>query len=187
MVAFSTRARFRKHFQERKARLSPYTCILEIRTISFPLIHFREKSRAVKYSPSTRKTPFSTGIKKEGSSSIAIYLYTRNTNNFFSINPFSRKVSSSEIFAFDEEDPLFFWDKERGKLVYILVSIYLYPRNTNNFFSINPFSRKVSSSEIFPFDEEDPLFYWNKERKGGERNGCIEDEKFGGARFISAK
>ena len=67
------------------------------------------------------------------------------------------------------------------------IAIYLYPRNTNSLFSINPFSRKVSSSEIFPFDEEDPLFYWNKERKGGERNGCIEDEKFGGARFISAK
>ena len=116
-------------------------------------------------------SPFSKAFSRKKSSSIAIYLYPRNTNNFFSINPFSRKVSSSEIFAFDEEDPLFFWDKERGKLVYILVSIYLYPRNTNNFFSINPFSRKVSSSEIFPFDEEDPLFYWNKERKKEEGEG----------------
>lgn len=142
MVAFSTRARFRKHFQERKARLSPYTCILEIRTISFPLIHSREKSRAVKYSPSTKKTPFSSGIKKEGSSSIYLYPYT------------------------------------------CILEI------RTIFFPLIHFREKSRAVKYSPSTRKTPFFTGIKKgrrKKERERNGCIEDEKFGGARFISAK
>ena len=68
-------------------------------------------------------SPFSKAFSRKKSSSIAIYLYPRNTNNFFSINPFSRKVSSNEKFAFDVKT-LFSSGIKKEKLVYrhILVS-----------------------------------------------------------------